>query len=154
MQTTTPVTTAKGGTTSAGEFLDRLLLATNAHDVAAIVECFGPDYRNETPAHPSRGFRGADQVRRNWEQILTHVPDLVATVPRRSVDGDTVWAEMEMSGTRRDGAAHRMRGVVIFGVSGDRAEWARFYMEPVTDGGENVNQAVHRHVAPASGDTT
>jgi hypothetical protein len=34
----------------------RLQRATNAHDLEAVVGCFAPDYRNETPAHPERGF--------------------------------------------------------------------------------------------------
>ena len=61
-------------------FLARLLEATNAHDLDRIVDCFSPDYVNQTPCHPARGFTGPDQVRRNWEAILGSVPDLVATV--------------------------------------------------------------------------
>ena len=75
-----------------------------------------PDYRNETPAHPQRGFTGRDQVRRNWEQIFAAIPDLTAEVLRCAVDGDTVWTEWEHRGTRPDGSRHLMRGVVIFGV--------------------------------------
>src|SRR3954447_19728402 len=33
-------------------FLHRLVAATNAHDLDALVDCFTPDYRNEAPAHP------------------------------------------------------------------------------------------------------
>ncbi|MEO6877081.1 MAG: nuclear transport factor 2 family protein [Gemmatimonadaceae bacterium] len=91
--------------------VERLVRATNARDLDSLVDCFAPDYRNETPLHPSRGFVGRDQVRRNWEQIFTHVPNLHASVLRRAVSGDTVWSEWEMRGTRRDGAAHLMRGV-------------------------------------------
>src|SRR4029077_396647 len=62
--------------------VERLRVATNAHDLEAVVSCFAADYRNETPAHPERGFTGRDQVRRNWEQIFAAVPDVTAEVVR------------------------------------------------------------------------
>jgi ketosteroid isomerase-like protein len=127
--------------------LARLEHATNAHDLDALVACFAPDYKNDTPAHPERGFTGNQQVRRNWEQIFAAVPDLRATVVRFAVNGDETWSEWEHCGTRRDGSAHVMRGVVIFGVSNGLLIWARFYLEPVQDGGGNVDTAVHRQVA-------
>jgi hypothetical protein len=40
-----------------------------------------------------------------------------------------------------------MRGVVIFGVGNGLLTWARFYLEPVQQGGENIDAAVHRQVA-------
>jgi ketosteroid isomerase-like protein len=133
--------------------LDRLLRATNRHDLEALVDCFAAEYRNETPVHPSRGFVGAEQVRRNWEMIFAHVPDVHARVLRRIVDGDTVWSEWEMRGTRRDGSPHLMRGMILFGVRDARAAWARFYLEPADDGADTVSDAVHRAVVtPAPGD--
>jgi ketosteroid isomerase-like protein len=128
--------------------VERLLRATNDHDLEALVDCFAPDYRNETPVHPERGFTGGAQVRKNWEQIFANVPDITAHVLRCAVDGDTVWSEWEMRGTRRDGVEHLMRGVVIFGVDHGRAGWARFYLEPVEAGGGDVNAAVRRAVVP------
>jgi ketosteroid isomerase-like protein len=89
-----------------------------AHDVDGIVSCFAEDYRNETPAHPAHGFVGCEQVRRNWEQIFAFVPDVTARLLASSVDGDTIWTEWEHSGTRADGSAHVMRGVIIFGSGG------------------------------------
>lgn len=142
------------GAESPSAMVERLLDATNRHDLDAIVDCFASEYRNETPSHPARGFQGRDQVRRNWEQILTFVPDVAATVVRRVVDANTVWSEWEMRGTRRDGSAHLMRGVILFGVEEGRASWARFYLEPVDAGGDDVNDAVRRAVvrsAPATG---
>lgn len=127
--------------------LDRLLRATNDHDIEALVGCFAEDYENETPAHPARGFRGSGQVRRNWEQIFAFVPDLRAEVTRSAIDGDVIWSEWEMTGTRRDGSAHRMRGVVIFGVEEGVARWARFYLEPVELAGGSVEDAVREQVA-------
>lgn len=124
----------------------RLQAATNAHDVEAIVACFAPNYRNETPAHPERGFVGREQVRKNWEQILAFIPDLQAEVTRHAVDGQTVWTEWEHRGTRRDGTRHLMRGAIIFGVVDGLAQWARFYLEPVEDGIGSVDDAVRRQV--------
>ena len=127
--------------------VQRLCQATNDHDLDALAECFAVDYRNETPAHPERSFAGRDQVRKNWTQIFAAVPDVHAEVLRCVEDGDTVWSEWEHRGTRPDGSAHVMRGVVIFGVEGGLVSWARFYLEPVQDGGEGVDEAVHSQVS-------
>jgi ketosteroid isomerase-like protein len=127
--------------------LARLERATNAHDVNALVSCFAPDYRNETPAHPARSFTGREQVRRNWEQIFAAIPDVTAKVLRSAVSGDEAWTEWEHRGTRRDGSMHVMRGVVIFGVSNGLIVWARFYLEPVQEGSENVDAAVRQQIA-------
>jgi ketosteroid isomerase-like protein len=130
----------------AAAMLRALELATNAHDLDALVDCFAPEYRNETPTHPARGFRGREQVRTNWRQIFAAVPDLRARVLRSAATGATVWSEWEMSGTRRDGAEHLMRGVVIFEVADGRATAARFYLEPVDRSSGDVNAAVRASV--------
>src|SRR3954452_10078713 len=83
--------------------VDRLLQATNAHDIEALVDCFSPAYRNETPAHPARGFQGQAQVRRNWEQIFAMVPDVTASVLRRSVAEDEVCSEWRCGGRAATG---------------------------------------------------
>lgn len=122
--------------------LDRLQDAVNAHDLDEIVDCFAIDYRNETPAHPSRGFLGRDQVRTNWARILGGMPDVIATVHDRAVAGDVVWSEWEIAGTRPDGLAQAMRGVMIFGVESGQFAWCRFYLEPVDAGEGGVDAAV------------
>jgi ketosteroid isomerase-like protein len=127
---------------TAATMVERLLAATNARDLDALVDCFGPGYVNETPLHPARGFTGPEQVRRNWQQIFSFVPDLRATVTRQVVDEDQAWTEWEMSGTRPDGSPHLMRGVIIFTVADGRASAARFYLEPVDLGSGDVNAAV------------
>ena len=124
----------------------RLLDAINAHDLEAMVACFADDYVNEWPAHPQRGFRGSEQVRRNWSQIFAGVPDLRARLLRMTVDGDTVWTEWDLTGTRRDGAAHLMRGVSIFGVAEGRLAWVRFYLEPVEETSGDVDTFTHQTV--------
>ena len=120
--------------------------ATNSHDLEAVVACFAVEYRNETPAHPERSFTGREQVRRNWEQIFAAIPDVCTDVVRWALDGETVWSEWEHRGTRRDGSAHRMRGVIIFGVVDDVISWARFYLEPVQEGGGGIDLTVNRQV--------
>lgn len=130
----------------ARQMADRLRRATNDHDLDALVACFAEDYENYTPVHPARGFRGRMQVRRNWEQIFEFLPDLRADVTRSAIDGDVVWTEWEMTGTHRDGGAHCMRGVVIFGVADGVAQWARFYLEPVDLSGGTVDDAVRENV--------
>ncbi len=128
--------------------LHRLHRATNDHDLEALVACFAPDYRNQTPVHPERGFTGREQVHANWTQIFAAVPDLTAEVLRYAVHGDTLWTEWEQQGTRLDGSHHLMRGVVIFGVLDGLAAWARFYLEPVQQGVGTVDEAVRLQVGP------
>lgn len=131
------------------KMVERLRDATNAHDLDGLVDCFAESYRNDTPAHPGRGFTGREQVRSNWQQIFAAVPDLSATVQRTATDGEEVWSEWEMRGTRPDGSPHLMRGVIIFGVREGRASWARFYLEPVDAGLEDATAAV-RHIVGAA----
>jgi len=126
--------------------VDRLVQATNDHDLDALVACFAADYTNETPVHPQRGFAGREQVRTNWQQIFAFVPDVRAEVIGVAVDGDTAWTEWEMTGTRGDGSAHLMRGVVIFRVRDGVASSARFYLEPVDESATNVDRAVRDQV--------
>jgi ketosteroid isomerase-like protein len=137
-------------TTAPAAILRRLQDATNAHDIEAIVACFAPDYRNETPVHPARGFIGREQVRRNWTQILTAVPDLSADVVASAVSEDVVWSEWEHRGTRPDGTTHLMRGVIIFTVVDGVIISARFFLEPVDEGDTGVDAAVLRQVRPGS----
>ena len=94
---------ARGSAESPLAMVQRLAEATNAHDLDALVDCFNDGYRNETPAHPERGFQGREQVRRNWSVIFSGVPDIHVEVLSSACDGDTVWSEWQMGGTRRDG---------------------------------------------------
>jgi len=130
--------------------LERLVGAVNAHDIEGLVACFAEAYVNETPAHPQRGFRGSEQVRTNWTQIFAGVPDLHARVPHIAVDGDLLWTEWDISGTRPDGGAFAMRGVVIFGVTEAAITSARFYLEPVEETSGDVNVHTRRVVGDAA----
>ena len=135
------------GTVSAATVvIDRLLEATNRHDLDAIAGCFASDFVNETPLHPARAFQGREQVRRNWEQILAGVPDLRAEIVARSADADTVWTEWEMDGTRRDGARRLLRGVMVFKVTDDAITGVRFYLEPVDESNAGIDAAIRQTV--------
>ena len=125
----------------------RLRDATNAHDLDAIVACFASDYRNETPVHPARSFVGDEQVRRNWMQILAAIPDISTEIVASAVSGTVVWTESEHRGTRRDGTAHLMRGVIVFGISDGLIASARFFLEPVEEASGDVEAAVLRQVS-------
>jgi hypothetical protein len=132
------------------DVIARLVEATNAHDLDALVGCFAADYVNETPAHPLRSFRGREQVRRNWERIFAAVPDLQAEVVASVVDRDTAWTEWEHRGTRQDGTAHLMRGVMIFTASEGLVTRVRFYLEAVEQTTGDIDAAVERTVGAGS----
>ncbi|MGN6754368.1 MAG: nuclear transport factor 2 family protein [Intrasporangium sp.] len=114
--------------------LVRLVTATNAHDLEGLVACFADDYRLEMPNHPTRNFTGPGQVRRNWGQFFTLIPDISGTITDATPGpADRWWTEWEMRGTRLDGSAHLMRGVMIITVGpgeGDLIRANRFYLEP------------------------
>jgi ketosteroid isomerase-like protein len=133
MSLTTPVLPA---------VITRLQDAINGHDLDALVECFSEEYVSDTPAHPDRSFVGRDQVAVNWSHLFTGVPDINSRLVRYAVDGATVWAEVEHGGTRRDGTEHEMSGVLIFGISDDRIDSLRFYLEPVQRDGMSPTRAV------------
>jgi ketosteroid isomerase-like protein len=128
--------------------VERLRDATNAHDLEGIVACFAADYRNETPQHPARGFVGNEQVRRNWTEILAAIPDVSSDIVASLADENTVWSEWEHRGTRPDGSAHLMRGVIVFGIRDNVIATARFFLEPVDDADSGVDVAVQHQVRP------
>ena len=128
--------------TGSNDFVAQLVAAVNDHDLEALVGLFGADYVNQTPAHPARGFTGNQQVRRNWESIFAAVPDLGAEVTSQALMENTVWTEWAMDGTRRDGAGHHLRGVVIFTVVDGHATAARFYLEPLDTSDGDVDAAI------------
>src|SRR6478672_4521369 len=128
--------------TSPSQVVQRVVDATNLHDLDALVDCFAPDYVNQAPAHPSRSFVGREQVRRNWAQLFAAMPDLHCEVLAAAVDGAHVWSEWEMRGTRPDQSAHLMRGVMVFQVADGLVQSVRFFLEPVDEGPSTVDDAV------------
>lgn len=135
--------------------LERVIAAINRRDLDDLVAQFADDVRSDTPAHPARSFVGADQVRRNWGQILASVPDLAArlvsaTTNERDDGVTTEWAEIAFDGHRQDGVPWRMRGVTVNEVAGDRIVALRFYLEPVDDAAVDADAAIRRMTAPSA----
>ena len=126
--------------------IKRLVKATNEHDIERLVACFAVDYTLESPHHPHRSFAGSEQVRRNWTLIVAGVPDITTRLVRSAVDGNIVWTEWEMSGTRRDGVEHLGRGVFIFGVDGGLIRWGRMFLEPVDRSEADMNAALRNQL--------
>ena len=129
--------------------VDTMLQAVNDHQLETLAASFDADYINETPSHPERSFRGNAQVKKNWAQIFASIPDVTARVVSSAVDGERAWVELEMSGSKIDGASFLMRGVVIFAVGEDVIRSARFYLEPVEETSGDVDAAVN-HVTRSS----
>ncbi len=102
--------------------------ACNRHDSEGVSSCLHPDFDSIQPMYPSRNFRGADQVRRNWQAIFDAEPGFRLTVLRSSAAGDTVW--LELHGAGRDA---EVAGVFVMGVENDRIRWARIYSALVDD---------------------
>ena len=88
-------------------------------------------------------------MKKNWAQIFASIPDVSARVVSSAVDGERAWVELEMSGSKIDGASFLMRGVVIFAVGEDVIRSARFYLEPVEETSGDVDAAVN-HVTRSS----
>jgi ketosteroid isomerase-like protein len=126
--------------------IERLQQAMNQHDLDALLACFEPGYESTFPVHPDRTFQGPAQVRKNWSQIFSALPNLEAVLLRSAVAGDTVWSEWEWRGTHTNNTAFLMRGVTIQSVRGGRIGWARLYMEPVHHGAGS-DAAVREHLA-------
>jgi len=126
-----------GGTGSRA--VDRLVEATNAHDVDAMMECLHLDYRSEQPLHPAAGFSGREQVGKNWSLMFQEVPDLRFDVLRSASAGDEVWTELRAHGRATGGEPFEYRGMAVWGVRDDRIAWARLYFETVEVGGPGID---------------
>ena len=116
------------------ELLEQMRAALDAHDLDAFVEFFREDYVGERPRHPGSKISSREDVRANWAEVISDVPDLRVEVPAAVVDGDRIWSEWRAYGTARSGAMLELRGVIIFGIQGDKVAWSRMYMEPVEQG--------------------
>jgi hypothetical protein len=124
------------------DVIDRLLAATNAHDLDAAAGFFHEDYRSAQPAHPGRVFVGRAQMRANWEAMFAGVPDFGAEICRSVRDDDTTWTEWRWYGTRSDGQTFEMRGVTLFEITGDQIVAGWLYMEEVERTVAGIEQAV------------
>jgi ketosteroid isomerase-like protein len=113
----------------------------NSHDLEALLACFELDYESIQPLNPDRDFRGRDTVRQRWTAIFGGVPDFRAELLRSAVDGDEEWGEWRWRGTRSDGSAIDVRGVMIVGVRDGRIAWGRLYLEEAGGGGMRIETA-------------
>ena len=143
------------GLNDAMSVVTRFVNACNRHDADGVAACLHPDFDSIQPMYPSRNFRGADQVRRNWQAIFDAEPGFRLTVLRSAAIEDTVW--LELHGAGRDA---EVAGVFIMGIVGDRIRWARIYsalVEPVvpgvgdaTDPAASLQEVPRPHGSPAS----
>lgn len=132
------------------EMMNRLLAAMNAHDLDAFVALFATDYDSQQPAHPGRAFRGSEQVRKNWEGVFSGVPDFTAELISSAVTADGVEVgEWRWHGTHTDGSPFCMQGVIVTGVQQDQIAWGRLYMEPIEEGGSDIEQMVQDTYRPS-----
>jgi ketosteroid isomerase-like protein len=111
--------------------IERILAAINRHDIDALMDCFEEDVRSEQPTRPERGFRGREELRGYWEQVLGGPGAFQAKLLRCAGSRDTAWAEWCWHGERADGTPFARAGVTVYGLRGDRISWIRLYMEPV-----------------------
>jgi len=131
------------------EMTDRLLAAMNAHDLDAFVACFAVDYESQQPAHPNRAFRGRDQVRKNWQGVFAGIPDFTAEILLSVAMGNGVEvSEWRWHGTHTDGAPFAMQGMVVTGVERDQIAWQRLYVEPIEQGGADIDEMVQETYRP------
>jgi ketosteroid isomerase-like protein len=113
------------------EVVERLCRAINRHDLEAVLACFHADVYSEQPTRPDRGFRGLDELRGYWEQVLCAGGEFHAKLLRCVADHDTAWAEWCWHGTRVNGKSFARAGVTVYGLRSGRISWVRHYMEPV-----------------------
>ena len=118
--------------------IERMREALNQHDLESFLECFDDEnYRSEQPAHPNRGFGGKEPVRKNWSSMFESFPDFEAQLLRHTADERVVWGEWHWRATGLN-----MAGVTVMGVEEDSIVWARLYMEPVEENGQDIDEAV------------
>jgi ketosteroid isomerase-like protein len=130
--------------------IERQHQALNAHDLEALADTFHEDLRSEDYVHPSQSFIGRDQVVRNWQLVISQVPDLKADLVGSAVDGDTVWSEWRMYGTHRGGQMFDVRGVTVSKVREGRIASSRRYLAPIEQGTETVEEYFRKLVEPGA----
>jgi len=114
--------------------LEKMRAALDAHDLDAFVSYFRDDYVGERPRHPGSQVSSRADVRNNWAEVISDVPDLRVDVLAAVEDGNTIWSEWRAYGTARSGAMLELRGVIIFGIQDGQVAWSRMYLEPVEQG--------------------
>lgn len=127
-------------TTDAAEVVERWTQALTDHNLEDAVSCFATDYRDHAPARRGEEVTGREQVRTNFAALFGSIADLRAELLGSVVDGNTVWMEWRLSGTRTDGTPMEFVGVNIFEVKGRYFTRGRIYTELVRDSGDVDSQ--------------
>ena len=122
--------------------LEKMRAALDAHDLDKFVGFFRDDYVGERPRHPGSPMSSREDVRNNWAEVISDVPDLRVDIPAAVEDGNTIWSEWRAYGTARSGAMLELRGVIIFGVQDGQVAWSRMYLEPVEQEGLSLSELV------------
>lgn len=130
------------------EVMQRQERALNAHDLDALADCFHEDLHSEDIGHTAHTIEGREQLRQSWELMLKEVPDLRAELRGTAVEGDTVWGEWRVYGTRRDGSILDLRGVAISRVQDGRIVSSRRYLAPLDVGDETTDEYFRRLLDP------
>jgi ketosteroid isomerase-like protein len=130
--------------------LERLRGAMNAHDAEAMASLFAEDYRSAQPLHPGREFTGRAQVLSNWSSVFEGVPDFHSELVASATVGEHEWGEWDWRGQHADGSTFAMRGITILVVRDGQIVEARLYMEPVEQGGADIEAAVEELYRPPS----
>lgn len=120
--------------------------ALTDHDLEAAVYCFAPSYRDTAPARRGEALEGRDQVRANFAALFENITELRADLLATVADGETVWMEWRMSGTRADGTTMEFVGVNIFDVQDDHFTRGCIYTEVRDAGGidSQMEEMTHR----------
>jgi len=117
------------------DVVKRWIQGISAHDLDQVAGCFAVGYEDEAPARRGEFVRGRDQVRQNFERFFTSMPDVHSELRGTIDQGDTVWMEWSMEGTRPDGTRMEFVGVNIFEVKNDSFVSGRIYTELIRDAG-------------------
>lgn len=117
----------------------RFVEAANSHDTDGLKACVHPDFDSVQPCFPTLNFKGADQVKANWQAIFDAEPGFRLTVLRSASNGNTVWVELHGAGE-----AAQVAGVFILGVERNMIRWARIYSGSVDQQGEEGEASIRQ----------
>jgi hypothetical protein len=118
---------------SAKEVFERMIQATNRHNLDTMVAYFASDVRSEQPFHPERNFTGQAGVRKNWSFFFNTVPDMQVDILNEIAGEDTVWAELHYHGIQTDGMKFSVGGVTIMGIQANQISWVKLYIETLQE---------------------
>jgi hypothetical protein len=120
--------------------VSRFIEAANHHDTPGIMACVHPQFESIQPLFPSRNFKGAEQVRRNWEAIFRDEPGFRLTVLRSAIaDPTQVWVELHGAGDHT-----QVGGVFILGIEDDLIRWVRIFTGPIEQRGDESEASVRQ----------